>query len=159
MTKITNGVTQMNIRIVPAALLALSLAACSTSGNGYNNGYRNDSGYRSSSNCADCGVVQRIESYSGERRTSGAGAVAGAVIGGVLGNQVGSGDGKKAATVAGAVAGGFAGNAIEKNMNQTWYDVTVRMTDGRQTVVTQKQLDGVREGSQVVIRDGRAQLR
>ena len=148
----------MNFRIVSVALLALGLSACSTSGNGYNNGYSSSDGYRSSSNCHDCGVVQRINSYTGERRTTGAGAVAGAVIGGALGSQVGSGDGKKAATIAGAVAGGFAGNAIEKNRNQNWYDVTVRMNDGRQVVVTQNQLDGVREGSRVVIRNGRAQL-
>ena len=147
----------MNFRIVSVALLALGLSACSTSGNGYNNGY-SSSGYRSSSNCYDCGVVQRIDSYTGERRTTGGGAVAGAVIGGVLGSQVGSGDGKKAATIAGAVAGGLAGNAIEKNMNQNWHDVTVRMNDGRQVVVTQNQLNGVREGSRVVIRNGRAQL-
>lgn len=144
----------MNFKFIPAALLALGLSACSTGG-GYDNSYSND---RSVSNCYDCGVVQRIESYTGERRTTGAGAVAGAVIGGVIGNQVGSGDGKTAATVAGAVVGGIAGNAIEKNSNRTWYDVTVRMSDGRTLVVSQNGLNGIREGSRVVIRDGNAYL-
>ncbi len=145
----------MNLRIVSAVVMALGLAACSTSGNGYNNG---SSAYRSSSNCMDCGTVQNIQSYTGERRTTGGGAVAGAIVGGLLGNQVGSGDGKTAATVAGAVVGGIAGNAIEKNANHTWYDISVRMSDGRQVVVTQDDLNGIRDGSPVVIRDGHAHL-
>lgn len=142
-----------NLKFLPAALLVLGLSACSTGGS-------YDSRYAGSSqgNCYDCGVVQRIESYSGERRTTGAGAVAGAVIGGAIGNQVGSGDGKTAATVAGAVIGGIAGNEIEKNKNQTWYDVTIRMNDGRSVVVSQNSLNGVREGSRVVIRNGNAYL-
>lgn len=155
----------MNLRIVTSAALALALSACST----YDNDYRDrDRNYGSSSsygnvsrgaNCYDCGVVQRIESYTGERRASGAGAVVGAVVGGALGNQVGKGDGKTAATVAGAVAGGFAGNAIEKRTgDQTWFNVTVLMNDGRTLQVTQDDLNGVSEGSRVVIRDGRARL-
>jgi outer membrane lipoprotein SlyB len=144
----------MNIRIVSVAFLAIGLAACTTSGSGYNS---NNSGY-SSTNCNDCGVVQRISSYTGERRASGVGAVTGAVIGGVLGNQVGSGDGKTAATVAGAVVGGMAGNAIEKNQTDTWYELTIRMNDGRQAVITQNRLNDIREGSRVIIRDGVARL-
>jgi outer membrane lipoprotein SlyB len=103
--------------------------------------------------------VQDINSYSGERRATGAGAVAGAIVGGAIGSQVGSGDGKKAATVAGAVVGGIAGHNIEKNAGGTWHEVTVRMDDGRVVVVTQDDLNGVREGSRVVVRDGRARLR
>ena len=148
----------MNLRILPCAALALALSACSTTDNGYrSSAYGGTSSYSTAGNCYDCGVVQRIESYTGERRASGAGAVVGAVVGGALGNQVGKGDGKTAATVAGAVAGGMAGNAIEKRTgDQTWYNVTVLMNDGRTLVVTQDDLSGVREGSRVVVRDGRA---
>lgn len=147
----------MKLGIVFATATALALSACSSYGG--NDSYRSSSYNNAPTNCYDCGVVQRIESYTGEqRRTSGAGAVAGALIGGALGNQVGSGDGKKAATVAGAVAGGFAGNAIEKNMDKTWHEVTVRMNDGRTVVLSQDDLNGVREGSRVIIRNGRAQL-
>jgi outer membrane lipoprotein SlyB len=135
-----------------AAALAVGLAACSSSGGYYSSG---QSTYRS---CYDCGVVVSITSYRGERRATGAGAVTGAIIGGALGNQVGSGDGKTAATVAGAVVGGIAGNEIEKNMTDTWYEVRIRMNDGREVVVTQNQLNGVREGSAVIVRDGRAVL-
>lgn len=146
----------MKLRIIFAAAMALALSACSSYGG--NDTYRSSS-YNAPVNCADCGVVQRIENYTGEqRRTSGVGAVAGALVGGALGNQVGSGDGKTAATVAGAVAGGFAGNAIEKNMDKTWHEVTVRMNDGRTVVLSQNDLNGVREGSRVIIRNGRAQL-
>jgi outer membrane lipoprotein SlyB len=151
----------MNLRIVSCATLALALSACSTyDGNdNYRDGRYYGGGYSTPGNCYDCGVVQRIESYTGERRATGAGAVAGAVIGGALGNQVGKGDGRTAATVAGAVAGGFAGNAIEKRSgDQTWYNVTVMMNDGRTLVVTQDDLDGVSEGSRVVVRNGRAEL-
>jgi outer membrane lipoprotein SlyB len=110
--------------------------------------------------CVDCGVVQSISSYTGERRaTTGAGAVVGAVVGGALGNQVGSGDGKTAATVAGAVVGGIVGNNIEKNRaDRTWYEINVLMGDGRTVTVTQDDLHGLREGARVRLRDGQAYL-
>ena len=148
----------MKLGIILAASAALALSACSSYGG--NDSNRSSSYNNAPASCYyDCGVVQRIDNYSGEqRRTSGVGAVAGALIGGALGNQVGSGDGKKVATVAGAVAGGFAGNAIEKNMDKTWHEVTVRMNDGRTVVLSQDDLNGVREGSRVIIRNGRAQL-
>ena len=59
---------------------------------------------------------------------------------------------------AGAIAGGVAGNAIEKNMDKTWHEVTIRMDDGRTVVLSQDDLNGVREGSRVIVRNGRAQL-
>ena len=63
------------------------------------------------------------------------------------------------AAAAGAVGGAFAGNAIQKNTTGPSYNVYVRMDDGRTTVVTQKDLDGVREGAYVRVYNGRAQLR
>lgn len=148
----------MKLGIIFAAAAALALSACSSYGGSDNN--RGSSYNNAPTSCYDCGVVQRVESYTGEqRRTSGVGAVAGAVIGGALGNQVGSGDGKTAATVAGAVVGGIAGNAIERNnMDKTWHEVTVRMNDGRTVVLSQNDLNGVQEGSRVIIRNGRAEL-
>ena len=149
----------MDVRFALIAALGLGLSACATNdGTAYRPGY---STYGSGAvGCYDCGVVTGISSYTGEqRRTTGAGAVVGAVVGGALGNQVGSGDGKKAATVAGAVVGGIVGNNIEKNnADRTWYEVSVRMSDGRQVVITQDDLNGVREGSRVVLRNGKAYL-
>jgi outer membrane lipoprotein SlyB len=123
----------------------------------HDNNYRSD-GYRNFASCANCGVVQRIEGYADDRRSSGAGVVAGVIIGGVLGNQVGSGSGRRAATVAGAIGGGIAGHAIERNMNHASYDITVRLNNRRDVVVTQDHIEGMREGSRVIVQDGRAQL-
>jgi outer membrane lipoprotein SlyB len=150
----------MDVRIaLLAGSLGLALSACTTSGNPH---YANGPYYGSGAAgvCVDCGVVQRISSYTGERRsTTGGGAVVGAVVGGALGNQVGSGDGKKAATVAGAVVGGIVGNNIEKNRaGGTWYELQVQMADGRNVTVTQDDLNGIREGARVRLRDGRAYL-
>ena len=108
--------------------------------------------------CFDCGRVERIERTDGDGRTSGAGAVAGAVVGGLVGNQIGSGSGRTAATVGGAVLGGIAGNEIEENANEGRYDIYIRMNDGRRVVVSQRDLNGVREGSPVRVEGGRARL-
>jgi outer membrane lipoprotein SlyB len=152
-------------RIVLSIAFASSLAACASGGNGYrDSGYR-DSGYNRgyaarNEVCNNCGVVQRIdiERY-GDGRASGGGAVAGALIGAAVGNQVGSGDGRKAATVAGAIAGGVAGNNIEKNRNsRDTYEVVVRLDSGRTIVLEQRDLNGIREGSRVVVNSGTARL-
>lgn len=149
----------MDVRIpLLAASLALGLTGCMSSGtNGYSSGTRYY-GSGAAGVCVDCGVVQSISSYTGERRTTGAGAVIGAVVGGALGNQVGGGTGKTAATVAGAVAGGVIGNNIEKNRDHTWYEINVQMGDGRTVTVTQDDLNGIREGARVRLRDGKAYL-
>ncbi len=119
---------------------------------------RRSGGYRHFDSCGNCGVVQRIEGYADDRRSSGAGVVAGVLIGGVLGNQVGSGSGRRAATVAGAIGGGIAGHAIESNMNHGSYDITIRLNNDRNVVVTQNRIDGMHEGARVIVQDGRAQL-
>lgn len=145
----------MLIRIATIAAFALALGACATGG------YYRDRGVAPGgyAYCQDCGVVERIEQFHGERRASGGGAVAGAIIGGVLGNQVGSGSGRKAATAAGAIAGGVAGHQIEKNVNASaQYDLFVRMDDGRRIVVTQRDLRGIREGSRVRVNGNTARL-
>ena len=107
--------------------------------------------------CGNCGVVERIERVYGERRSSGGGAVLGGIIGGIVGNQVGSGSGRDAATVAGAIAGGVIGNNAEKNANAAGYfELFVRMDDGRRIVITQRDLEGIRDGSYVRVSGGRA---
>ena len=59
---------------------------------------------------------------------------------------------------AGAVAGALAGNAIQ-NRAGMGYNIFVRMSDGRETVVSQDDLNGIREGSSVRVANGRAMLR
>lgn len=150
----------MMIRTASVLALALGLGACATGG--YDRGY--DRGYGGSAPggyayCQQCGVVERIEQYYGQRRADGGGAVAGAIIGGVLGNQVGSGSGRAAATAAGAIAGGVAGHNVEKNVRDgARYDVFVRMDDGRRIVLTQRDLRGIREGSRVRVSGNSARL-
>jgi outer membrane lipoprotein SlyB len=77
----------------------------------------------------------------------------------VLGNQVGGGSGRAAATVAGAIAGGVAGNALEKDSRSApRYELYVLMDDGRRIIVTQPELNGIREGSYVRVTGTRARL-
>jgi outer membrane lipoprotein SlyB len=163
----------MKTRLFIAAAGALALAGCVSDGGYYaSDRYYDDDydryGYDARygdrydrvsymDRCFDCGVVERIERYYDDGRTSGVGAVTGAVVGGALGSQVGSGSGRRAATVAGAVIGGIAGNEIEEEHREgTRYDVYVRMNDGRRVVVSQRELDGVREGTRVRVSGGRA---
>lgn len=105
--------------------------------------------------CDNCGRVVDIEQYTGHRNTTG-GAVAGAIIGGAIGNQIGGGDGKKAATVAGVVGGAVVGKNIAENSQKHKYRVTVRMDRGGTKTVSQNKLNGIRVGTYVRVRNGKA---
>ena len=156
----------MNIRLIGAAALLASLAmtGCATTSPNYGSGY--GSGYGSAgagANCYDCGTVTRIEQGAGSRAPNATGAVVGAVIGAAVAREVAKdrtdSEGRRnAATVGGAVAGGAVGNAIQ-NRAGTGYNIYVRMRDGRETVVSQDDLGGIREGSYVEVRNGRAYQR
>jgi len=105
--------------------------------------------------CFDCGRIKSIEAYTGHRSSTG-GAIAGAVVGGLLGNQVGKGDGKTVATVAGAAGGAYAGKKIAENSEKTRYRIVVRMEDGRLERVEQSSIKGLKVGTSVRIRNGKA---
>lgn len=161
--------SRSSIRLVGAAALAACLAAagCATTSPGYGSSY--GAPPVSSGACYDCGTVTRIEVAS-TTTTGGAPNATGAVLGGVVGAVAGraiadrntdSTGRKNTATVAGAAAGAVIGNAIQ-NRNQAnngVYNVYVRMSDGRSTVVSQSDLGGIREGSYVRVYNGRAILR
>ena len=105
--------------------------------------------------CADCGVVESVQTQEIKGQGTGIGAVSGAVVGGVLGHQVGSGRGNDLATVAGAIGGGFAGNEVEKNVKKTSnYVIRVRMEDGSYRTVTQASQPAVVAGDRVRIDNG-----
>ncbi|MCG6117988.1 MAG: glycine zipper 2TM domain-containing protein [Aquimonas sp.] len=143
----------MSIRFVALALASLLLAACATGGS---RNYGHSDGF---ARCYDCGQVERIERVYGQRESGGGGAVLGGIIGGVLGNQVGGGSGRTAATVAGAIAGGMVGNELEKDSRSaSRYELFIQMDDGRRIVVTQPELNGIRQGSYVRITGNRARL-
>lgn len=147
--------------IVIAAAAALALAGCATTpGYGSNNGYSPSPGYGTPTNCQDCGTVVRIEQVGGGSNVPEAtGAVLGGLVGAVAGRELGSGKSsgrRNTATVAGAVAGAVAGNAIQKNVDGATYNVQVRMDNGRTIVVSQRDLNGIREGAYVRVYNGRA---
>lgn len=153
----------MKAHLVAAmALSALFIAGCATtSPSGYAGS--GGSGYGSSqASCYDCGTVTRIEEGAGSRTPNATGAVVGAVIGGLAvrelaKNRTDSKGKQNTATVGGAVAGGAIGNAIQ-NRAGTGYNIFVRMRDGREVVVSQDDLNGIREGSNVRIANNRAAL-
>ncbi len=150
----------MRLRLLLALMASMLLAACAAPGGYYSGQQRSygppQDGY---ARCADCGVVERIDRVYGERNSSGGGAILGGIIGGIVGNQIGSGSGRAAATMAGAIAGGAVGNSAERNANSApWYELYVRMDDGRRIVVSQRDLNGVREGAYIRISNGRAYL-
>jgi outer membrane lipoprotein SlyB len=162
----------MNIKILTVAAATLLAAGCagtssrySSLDRGYDDGYYAYGDARRDYRCGNCGTVQRIEreNYGDNRdyRDDGTGgAVVGALVGAALGNQVGSGNGRKAATVAGAVAGGIAGKHIDERNGSRGdeFEIVVRMDNGRTLILEQRDLNGVREGSRVVVNGGVARL-
>ena len=154
-------------RLLGAAALAACLAAagCATSPGYANNGYYGAAAPTGA--CYnDCGTVTRIEVISGGGSAvpNATGAVVGAVVGGAAARELADDESKgrqNTATAVGAVAGALAGNAIQNRVqaNNGTYRVTVRLDDGRTTVVNQNDLGGIREGSYVRVYDGRAWAR
>ncbi len=155
----------MNIRMVGlAAITSMAMAGCATTASpGY--GY-NTPPPSSGANCYDCGTVTRIEMTSAGTSSvpNATGAVLGGIVGAAAGRELADDESKgrqNTATVAGAVAGAVAGNAIQNSVqrNSGAYNVHVRMSDGRTTVVSQTDINGLREGSYVRVYNGRAWAR
>lgn len=162
----------MKIRLLGATAMiaALAAAGCATSpgyGGGYNDGYGSaPSSYGNSRNCYDCGTVTRIEPVArGQNVPNSTGAILGGIVGAAAAREIAddhtdSKGRQNTATVAGAVGGAIAGNAIQNRVqSSTTYNVYVRMEDGRNAMVTQADLGGIRVGSYVVVQGGRASLR
>lgn len=161
----------MNNRLIGTAVLAASiaLAGCATSpSGGYgNNGYGNNGsggGYGNNNrpaNCYDCGTVIRIESV-GDNSPNIAGPIIGGIVGAVAGKELArrntdSSGRRNVAIGAGAVGGAVAGNAIQNRTGAgSHYNVHVRMQDGRTTVLSQNNLGGIQEGSNVRVQNGQA---
>ena len=155
----------MNIRLIGvAAIAALAMAGCTTTPGYGGNGYGPPPA-SSTANCYDCGTVTRIDMIGGGSSVPNAtGAVLGGIVGAAAGRELADDESEgrqNTATVAGAVAGAVAGNAIQNRVqsNNGTYNVYVRMSDGRNTVVTQNDLGGIREGSYVRVYNGKAWLR
>lgn len=155
----------MKIRLVTiSAIAALALGGCASTSPSYGPSYGNSSTPSRSAVCYDCGIVTRVDSVStGRSAPAKTGAVLGGIVGAVAGREIsqqtgGSKGQKNTATVAGAAAGALAGNAIQ-NRTSAGYDITVRMEDGRNVVIHQSALDGIRENAYVRVSNGRVVLR
>lgn len=157
----------MNIRLLALATVSsLAMAGCvTTAAPGY--GYGRAPLPSSSASCYDCGTVTRIEMTSAPvgGLPNATGAVLGGIVGAAAGRKLTDDESKgrqNTATVAGAVAGAVAGNAIQNRAgvySGGAYNVYVRMNDGRSTVVSQSDINGIREGSYVRVANGRAWAR
>ena len=105
--------------------------------------------------CPDCGVIEAVREVDVRGKNTGVGAVAGGVIGGVAGHQVGGGNAKTLMTVIGAVGGAIAGNELEKKQKTTQqWQVTVRLENGHEQVVTLAQQPPWRAGDHVRLVNG-----
>ena len=139
-------------KFLAAMLLALGVAACTTTGPGVmnNSGTLDNSSVRSG-----YGTVESIEQV--DRDNVGIlGTISGAVIGGLLGHQVGSGRGQTAATIAGAAGGAYAGREIERRTRTSGdvYKIYVRMDDGTYQAVAQDSSTPLRRGDRVRVQNG-----
>lgn len=145
----------MKYRITGILIGSLALSACATQQPySQRSAYPAERGY-SQSVCRDCGSISRIEEVYGARRNTRAGAVLGGVVGAVAGREIADDKDNKdrnIATGVGAVAGAVAGNAIENKVNESTWDVHVRMDDGRTVVINRTVLAGLREGMRVTVR-------
>ena len=147
-----------------AAVAALAAATASGSATSPTSAYTGRAPLPAGSACYDCGTVLQIQS-TGSRAPNATGAVIGAVVGAaaareIAKDQTDSKGRQNTATVAGAAAGAVAGNAIQNRTGAGGsYNVYVRMQDGRETVVTQSDIGGIRQGSYVRVYNGRAWLR
>lgn len=153
--------SRMNLRPTLFASLAIAsslmLSACaSTPSSGY--GASPSPAYGDP--CPACGTVTRIDEGAGSRTPNATGAVVGAVVGGLAAREIAkdntdSKGRQNTATVAGAAAGAAVGNAVQNKYGKG-YNITVRMRDGREVIVSQDDLNGIAVGSRVQVRDGRA---
>lgn len=147
---------------VVAASIALAGCATSPGSSGYGNTGYGNTGYGRPANCYDCGTVMRIETVRGNSNPNVAGPLIGGVVGAVAAKELArrntDSEGRRNVAIgAGAVGGAVAGNAIQnRTEGGNVYNVHVRMQDGRTTVLTQNDIGGLREGSNVRVQNGQA---
>lgn len=147
---------------VVAASIALAGCATSPGASGYGNTGYGNTGYGRPANCYDCGTVMRIETVRGNSNPNVAGPLIGGVVGAVAAKELArrntDSEGRRNVAIgAGAVGGAVAGNAIQNRAEGgNVYNVHVRMQDGRTTVLTQSDIGGLREGSNVRVQNGQA---
>jgi outer membrane lipoprotein SlyB len=135
-----------SIRIVLAAVAAVTLAGCATSKSG--SVYSREDARQEQT--VRMGVVEGVRSVSIEGTHSGIGAVAGGVAGGIGGSMIGSGRASAVAAVAGAVAGGLLGAAAEQGLTrEEGVEITVRLDNGELRAIVQTADEPFKPGERV----------
>lgn len=105
--------------------------------------------------CANCGVVQAVNTIEVKGQGTYLGAVVGGVAGVLLGSQVGHGAGTTVAEVAGGAGGAYAGNEIEKRMRTTkHYEVVVRLDNGGSHTISYATQPAFPVGTRVKVTNG-----
>ena len=131
-----------------AALLALALAACSTTSPDVIQ--RGDAQRLSTVQDA---VVINVRPVTVEGSQSGIGGAAGAVVGGVAGSGASNGRTGAVVGVVGAVVGAVAGNAIERaSTRESAVEILVQLRNGERRAIVQAQAsESFQAGDQVVL--------
>jgi outer membrane lipoprotein SlyB len=141
-----------NIASVSLVICVITVSACAN-----NAPYQTSTPYNNSySQRGSLGIVESIQWIGNDRPSSGAGAVVGGIIGAIVGNQVGGGTGRTVATVAGGIGGAVIGNNVEKNRQENYYRISIRMDDGGYQTVHQSDIGNLRNGDRIRIADGQA---
>ena len=98
----------------------------------------------------DYGTIEAIEIYrASDNPPINVGTVLGGIAGGVIGHQIGSGRGNTAATIG-------SGNEIEKKQVQgSWYRITVRLDSGSSLIVDDTRDVNLRVGDRVRLENNR----
>lgn len=143
------------ISVLPLLIISIiSLSACvNTAPNRNNETFSNEQ-----NRSTRYGTVESINWVGNDRPSSGTGAILGGIVGAIVGNQVGGGTGKTVATVVGGIGGAVVGNNLEKNRNDSYYQILIRMDGGGHQTVQQNQIGNLRKGDRIKIVDGIAYL-
>jgi outer membrane lipoprotein SlyB len=105
--------------------------------------------------CANCGVVEAVNTVQKAGEGGVVGMVGGGVAGAVVGSQIGSGTGRTVAQVAGAAGGAYLGNEIQKKVTaSTHYDVVVRLENGGAQTISYPTPPAFAVGNRVRVENG-----
>jgi outer membrane lipoprotein SlyB len=135
-------------RTLTATLLALALAACSTTSPDIIS--RNDANRMST--VVDA-VVLSVRDVQVDGQQSGVGGAAGGVVGAIAGSSVGGRRESAAIGVLGAVAGAVVGNAVERaTTREQALEILVQLRGGeRRAIVQARGEEALRPGDPVII--------
>lgn len=110
--------------------------------------------------CAECGVVEAVNTVEVDGNGKVIGTLAGGALGALIGSQIGKGDGRTAAGVAGAVGGALIGREIARRQGHSvQYEVVVRLAQGERKVVMYEAAPTVKVGDAVRIVGDQVELR